>query len=148
MNLLYCFSCGYDVDHDGYNCPTNCQKHVHLPQVKRDEAYMYEGACMKAQHKTLPDGMVAGQVCCPLGCCAFHAACLSNTNLPFSICFVIIHPWPTPVPSGRVLCCAFIQAPLYMCASSRLTCGRCTFFWQLVGQLYLSWSTSYPHENQ
>ena len=61
MNLLYCFSCGYDVNHDGYNCPTNCQKHVHLPQVKRDEAHMYEGACMKAQHKTLPDGTGAVQ---------------------------------------------------------------------------------------
>ena len=61
MNLLYCFSCGYDVDHDGYNCPINCQKHVHLPHVKRDEAHMYEGACMKAQHKTLPDGKGAGQ---------------------------------------------------------------------------------------
>ena len=59
--LLYCFSCGYDVDHDGYNCPTNCQKHVHLPQVKRDKAHMYEGAFMKAQHKTLPDGTGAGQ---------------------------------------------------------------------------------------
>ena len=61
MNLLYCFSCGYDVDHDGYNCPDNCQKHVHLPHVKRYEAHMYEGACMKAQHKTLPDGTGAGQ---------------------------------------------------------------------------------------
>ena len=53
-----------------------------------------------------------------------------------------------PVPSGRVLRCAFIQAPSYMCALSCLTCGRCTCFWQLVGQLYPSWSTSYPHENQ
>ena len=60
MNLLYCFSCGYDVDRDGYNCPANCQKHVHLPQVKRDKAHMYQGACMKAQHKTLPDGTGAG----------------------------------------------------------------------------------------
>ena len=59
VNLLYCFSCGYDVDHDGYNCPPNCQKQVHLPHVKRDDAHMYEGACMKAQHKTMPDGTVA-----------------------------------------------------------------------------------------
>ncbi len=21
MNLLYCYSCGYDVNHSGYNCP-------------------------------------------------------------------------------------------------------------------------------
>ena len=60
LNLLYCFSCGYDVDHDGYNCPPRCQKKFHLPHVKRDEAHTYEGACMKAQHKTLPDGTGAG----------------------------------------------------------------------------------------
>ena len=58
--LALLFSCGYDVDHDGYNCPPNCQKHVHLPQVKRDEAHMYQGACIKAQHKTLMDGTGAG----------------------------------------------------------------------------------------
>eukprot|EP00978_Attheya_sp_CCMP212_P026431 scaffold86935_cov56-Attheya_sp.AAC.1 len=23
LNLFYCYSCGYDVDHDGYNCPVN-----------------------------------------------------------------------------------------------------------------------------
>ena len=49
VNLLYCFLCGYDVDHDGYNCPPNCQKQVHLPHVKRDDAHMYEGACMKVR---------------------------------------------------------------------------------------------------
>jgi len=61
LNQLYCYSCGFDVDHDGYNCPPNCQKMRHLPHVKRDEAHMYEGACMKAQHKTLPDGSGAGR---------------------------------------------------------------------------------------
>ena len=61
MKLLYCFSCGYDVDHDGYNCPPNCKKQVHLPHVKRYDAHMYEGACMKAQHQTMPDGTGAGQ---------------------------------------------------------------------------------------
>ena len=61
LNLLYCFSCGYDLDHDGYNCPPNCQKRFHLPHVKRDDAHMYERACMKAQHKTLPDGSGAGK---------------------------------------------------------------------------------------
>ena len=61
MNLLYCFLCGYDVDDDVYNCPTNCQKQVHLPHIKRDDAHMYEGACMKVQHKTMPDGTGAGQ---------------------------------------------------------------------------------------
>ena len=60
LNLLYCYSCGYDVDHDGYHCPPNCQKLHHLPHIKRDEAHMVKGACMKAQHKTLPDGSGAG----------------------------------------------------------------------------------------
>ena len=55
-NLLYCFSCGYDVDHDGSKSPPLCQKQIHLPNVKCDEADMYQGACMRTQHKTLPDG--------------------------------------------------------------------------------------------
>ena len=38
----------YDVDHDGYNCPPSCPKKNHLPNVKRDEAHMYKGACMRA----------------------------------------------------------------------------------------------------
>ena len=61
VSLLYYFSCGYDVDHGGYNCRPNCQKQVHLPHVKRDDTHMYEGACVKAQHKTMPDGTGAGQ---------------------------------------------------------------------------------------
>ena len=61
MNVLYCFSYGYDVDHYGYNFPPSCEKQIHLPNVKRDDAHMYEGACMRAQHKTLPDGTGAGQ---------------------------------------------------------------------------------------
>ena len=55
MNLLYCFLCGYDVEYDGYNCLPNCQKQVHLTHVKRYDAHMYEDACMKAKHKTMPD---------------------------------------------------------------------------------------------
>ena len=61
MNVLYCFSCGYNVDHDGYNCPPPYQKQIHLPNVKTDDAHMYEGARMRAQYKTLPDGTGAGQ---------------------------------------------------------------------------------------
>ena len=56
MNVLYCFSCGYDVDHDGYNCLPSCQKQIHLPNVKQYDAHMYELGCMRAQNKTLPDG--------------------------------------------------------------------------------------------
>ena len=61
MNLLYCFSYGYDVDHNGYKCPPSCQKQIHLPNVKREDAHLYEGACMRAQHKTLPGGTGAGR---------------------------------------------------------------------------------------
>ena len=39
INLLYCYSCGYDVDYDGYHCPPACQKMHHLPQVSRDDAH-------------------------------------------------------------------------------------------------------------
>ena len=61
IQLLCCFSRGYNVDHDGYKGPPSCQKQIHLPNVKRDEAHMYEGACMRLQHKTLPDGTGAGR---------------------------------------------------------------------------------------
>jgi hypothetical protein len=61
LNKFYCYSCGYDVDHDGYNCPINYQKQNHLPHITRDNAHLIEGASMKAQHKTLPDGTGAGQ---------------------------------------------------------------------------------------
>ena len=63
MNVLYCFSCVYDVDHDGYNFPPSCQKQIHIPNVKRDDAHMYKGACVRAQHKTLPYGTGAGKGC-------------------------------------------------------------------------------------
>eukprot|EP00978_Attheya_sp_CCMP212_P010665 scaffold25948_cov32-Attheya_sp.AAC.3 len=61
LNKLYCYSCGYDVDHDGYHCPVNFQKPTHLPHITRDNAHLVDGASMKAQHKTLPDGTGAGQ---------------------------------------------------------------------------------------
>ena len=57
--LCYCFTCGYDAGHDGFNCP--CPKHNHIPYVTRDQAHEVPGACMKAQHKTLPDGTGAGK---------------------------------------------------------------------------------------
>jgi hypothetical protein len=61
LNMLYCYSCGYDVDHDGYHCPVNLQKQTHLPHITREQAHLVDGASMKAQHKTLPDGTGAGQ---------------------------------------------------------------------------------------
>ena len=62
LNLFYCFTCGYDVDHEGHQCPYGIQGH-HMPQVKRHNAHLFadRGACMRGQHKTLPDGSGAGQ---------------------------------------------------------------------------------------
>ena len=56
-NLKYCpnFCCGYDVDHDGWECP------YHPPwDVERHEVHLVGGALMKAQHKTLANGTGAG----------------------------------------------------------------------------------------
>lgn len=59
LNLWYCFSCGYDVDHNGYNCPN--PKLNHIPNVHCDHVHTIEGTCMKAVNKTLPDGTGAGK---------------------------------------------------------------------------------------
>ncbi len=59
MNLLYCYSCGYDVDHNGYNCPD--PKGYHIPNVKRDVTHEVPRTCMCVQHKVLPDGIGAGK---------------------------------------------------------------------------------------
>ena len=53
-NLLYCFTCGYNVDHDRYHCLIGIPGH-HCPEVIRELAHTVNGACMKAQHKTLAD---------------------------------------------------------------------------------------------
>ena len=56
-NLKYCpnYWCGYDVDHDDWECPYHPQW-----DVRRDEAQVTEGSSMVAQHKTLVDGTGAG----------------------------------------------------------------------------------------
>ena len=59
MNLLYCFTCGYDVDHAGHQCPN--PKPNHIPNVPRDDAHLCPGASMRAQHKALPDGTGQGK---------------------------------------------------------------------------------------
>ena len=61
MNLKYCYYCGYDVNHDVYNCPIKFQKKTHLPHITRDNAHMVEGESMKVHHKKLPDRKGAGQ---------------------------------------------------------------------------------------
>ena len=60
-NLLYCFTCGYDVDHPGTHCQST-NGNYHIPNVKREEAHMYshQGACMVAQHKSLTNGEGCG----------------------------------------------------------------------------------------
>ena len=58
-NLHYCWTHGYDVDHPGHMCPA--KKFGHRDDVTRDNAHEYMGACMKGQHKTLPDGTGAGR---------------------------------------------------------------------------------------
>ena len=54
LNLLYYYSCRYDVDHAGWQC--QYKKTTHIPNVSRSKAHTVAGASMKAQHKTLPDG--------------------------------------------------------------------------------------------
>ena len=58
LNLLYCYSCGYDVDHAIWQYPY--KKTTHIPNVPCDKAHTMAGASMKAQHKTLLDGTGAG----------------------------------------------------------------------------------------
>ena len=56
-SLKYClnFRCGYNLDHDGWECP------YHPPwNMRRNEAHLVEGASMKTQHKTLANGTGAG----------------------------------------------------------------------------------------
>ena len=59
QNLYYCFTCGYDVDHPGNMCPR--AKQGHIPNVPRDQAHLCPGACMKGQHRMLPDGTGQGK---------------------------------------------------------------------------------------
>ena len=55
---MYCFTCGYDVDHAGFQ--SQCAKAGHTPNVTCNRAHKVWRACMKGQHKTLPDGTGAG----------------------------------------------------------------------------------------
>ena len=84
----------------------------------------------------LSDDVISTPVVCPVQTC------------PSTSFFVIVHPCPDPVPSGNVLCCALMHAPSYMWVSSLLTLGSLICFWHDGGQLYPSWSTSYPQEKQ
>ena len=56
--MIYFFTCGYDVDHTGFQC--QCAKEGHIPNVPRDQAHTVWRACIKGQHKTLPNGTGAG----------------------------------------------------------------------------------------
>ena len=57
--MWYYFSCGYDVNYQGFQCPH--AKPNHIPNVARDKAHLVPGAIMKRQHKVLPDGSSASK---------------------------------------------------------------------------------------
>ena len=98
--------------------------------------------------------VVSGDVSDGVATWVLSAAVLSTPLVcPVQTCpspsfFVIIHPCPGPDPYGNVLCCARMHAPSYIWASSLLTLGSWICFWNNGGQLYSSWSTSYPQEKQ
>ena len=52
--LLYCYSCGHDVDHNGWQWHPNNQKRTHTTNVSQVEAHIISVASKKVQHKTLP----------------------------------------------------------------------------------------------
>ena len=58
LNMMYCFTCGYDVDRVGFQC--QCAKAGHIPNMTRNQAHAVWRAFMKGHHKTLPDGTGAG----------------------------------------------------------------------------------------
>ena len=78
--------------------------------------------------------------------CCFHLSCWSITQFTFRSCCDGIHPFPDPEPSGRVLCCAFIDAPDMVCALSLLKLGICVLFRLLGWNCHPVWSTPYPHD--
>ena len=55
---MYCFTCGYDVDHAGFQCQS--AKTGLIPNVPCNQAHIVWRACMKEKHKTLPNGTGAG----------------------------------------------------------------------------------------
>ena len=57
-NLMKCFTCGYDVDHAGFQ--RQCAKEGHIPNVPHDQSHKVWRACMKGQHKTLTDDTGSG----------------------------------------------------------------------------------------
>ena len=84
--------------------------------------------------------------CCCCCCCCLQVFCWYITQFSFLSCCASIHPLPAPEPSGRVLCCTFIDAPDIVCDSSRPTLGMCVLFLVLVWYFHPLWSTSYPHD--
>ena len=72
--------------------------------------------------------------------CFYDCWFLSMTKFSFCKLFTNTHPIPTPVPSGRVLCCPFNQARHTVWDWSRGTLEM----WPYLAQLnwYPAWSTS------
>ena len=60
-NFSYCYSCGYDVDHTGWQCHANTRKQTHINNAGRDKAHKIAGASMQLQHKNLTYGSGSGK---------------------------------------------------------------------------------------
>ena len=61
-------------------------------------------------------------------CCFFRVSRWSINQLSFLSCCASIHPFPAQKPSGRVLCCAFVEAMAIVCASPLPILGMCVLF--------------------
>ena len=59
-NLMYCYSCRYDVNYDGWNCPWDWKPH-HMPHVTRDMANTVPCVSIHAEHKTLANDSGEGK---------------------------------------------------------------------------------------
>ena len=55
-NLKYCYTCGYDVDHNSHHCSN--PKRGHIPNVQRKQAHLCPNASLK---KVLPYKSGAGE---------------------------------------------------------------------------------------
>ena len=61
-------------------------------------------------------------------CCCFQVYFWSIIQFTFLSFCVSIHPFPAPEPSGRVLCCTFMEVPDIVCASYLPTLDMCILF--------------------
>ena len=62
MNPCYCFLCGYDVNHQGFQCLV--PRNTHITSVKIEDSQTIYGSYMKSQYQHLSDrtGAVVGWI--------------------------------------------------------------------------------------